>query len=199
MDNISAANDDVLRLPTRFAAGAGYYRMMARHDGPVIVCGGERFDKRCKSAHRTALADTRGRLELTVPVEKPYGRTWADTRVSLHGHWWETARTALESAYGRTPFFEFYADDFMPLLDPARFSTVAALNADFDRAIRKALGITASVVYSDDPAVRPQRVEPFEPEPYWQVRDQSLGFIPSLSILDMIFNLGPEALLELWR
>lgn len=189
-----------LRLPTRFAAGAAYYRMMARHDGPVVICGGERFDKRCKSAHRTAVADTRGRLELTVPVEKPYGRTWAETRVSLHGRWWEVATAALESAYGRTPFFEFYADDFLPLLSsPERFTTVAALNEAFDRSIRKALGLRAQVSYSTDPAVRPAAVEPFECEPYWQVRGAELGFIPDLSILDMIFNLGPEALLHLWR
>lgn len=35
-------------------------------------------------------------------------------------------------------------------------------------------------------------------EPYWQVRMDSLGFQPNLSILDLIFNLGPEAAIYLW-
>lgn len=188
-----------LLLPTRLAPPISYYRMMALHPGPVAICCGERFDKRCKAAHRFAIADTRGRLELTVPIEKPYGRTWADTWVSLHGCWWELMARALESAYGRTPYFEFYADDFLPLLaDPERFTTVAALNADFDRAIRRALFMDREVVYvdrgkpvalTDDGCGGGCSTE----RPYWQVRADSLGFISGLSVLDLIFNMGPEA------
>jgi len=186
----------VLLLPTRLAPGPAYYRMMAMHQGPVAICSGERFDKRCKEAHRFRIADTRGPLELTVPVEKPYGRTWADTRVSLHGRWWEVMATALESAYGRTPFFEFYADDFLPLIsDPGRFTTVAALNEAFDAAIRRAIGLQKEVTYVS--GGQPAAIGPYEPAPYWQVRAGKLGFMPGLSILDMIFNLGPETLLRL--
>lgn len=187
-----------LRLPTRLAPGPEYYRMIARHGGdePVIICSDERFDKRRKSAHRFAIADTRGRLDLTVPIGKPYGRTWAETSVSLHGRWWEVTSTALESAYGRTPFFEFLADDFLSLLRPP-FGSVAELNEGFDRAIRRALGLRTPVIYGGSGPLTP--IEPWEPEPYWQVRRESLGFISGLSILDMIFNLGPEALMELWR
>lgn len=185
---------DGLILPTRLAPPAEYYRMMALYAGPVGICTDERFDKRHKAAHRFAIADTRGRMEITVPIEKPYGQSWADTRVSLHGGWWELAARALESAYGRTPYFEFYADDFLPLLaDPGRFTTVAALNADFDRAIRRALGLQKEVSYVST-GVRPVEPEAWEPQPYWQVRAEKLGFIGGLSILDMLFNLGPEAL-----
>lgn len=198
-----------LLLPTRLAPPISYYRMMALHPGPVAICSGERFDKRCKAAHRFAIADTRGRLELTVPIEKPYGRTWADTRVSLHGGWWELMARALESAYGRTPYFEFYADDFLPLIaDPERFTTVAALNADFDRAIRRALFMDREVSYVDgaccgtaqsnmDFATSPSMLEVREC-PYWQVRADSLGFIGGLSVLDLIFNMGPEAGALIW-
>lgn len=185
-----------LLLPCRLAPPAAYYSMMALHEGPVSICLGERFDKRCKSAHRFAIADTRGPLELTVPIEKPYGRTWADTRISLHGDWWELMARALESAYGRTPYFEFYADDFLPLLaDPERFTTVGALCADFDRSIRRALALP-EVGYISTAAI-PAEVTPREFAPYWQVRADKLGFIPNLSVLDMIFNLGPEAQLLL--
>lgn len=186
---------DELRLPCRLAPTPAFYRMMARHAGPVVICGGERFDKRVKAAHRFEIADTRGPLQLTVPVEKPYGRTWADTRVSLHGRWWEVMSTALESAYGRTPFFEFYADDFLSLIaNPGEFTTIAALNFAFDRAIRRALDLQTPVIYSIDPDVQPTTpVAPFTPAPYWQVRADGLGFIPDLSILDLIFNLGPES------
>ena len=144
------------------------------------------------------IADTRGPLELTVPVAKPYGRTWADTSVSRHGAWFDVMWTALESAYGRTPFFEFYADDFRPLLlGVDDFGTVGELNFRFDLAIRRALGIQSPVIYSTEEA-SPVAIEPWQPQPYWQVREQQLGFIPGLSILDLIFNLGPETSL-LWH
>lgn len=188
-----------LILPTRFCPPPAYYRMMALHPGKVSICLDERFDKRCKSAHRTSIADTRGVLELTVPVEKPYGRTWAETRVSLHGRWWEVMTTALESAYGRTPYFEFYADDFLPIIaDPEKFTSVAALNAAFDVAIRRAIGL-AIPVEAAPAGSKPTAIQPWEPSPYWQVRREKLGFIGGLSILDMVFNLGPETLIYLQR
>jgi len=188
-----------LILPTRFCPPPAYYRMMVMHSGRVSICHDERFDKRCKSAHRTAIADTRGVLELTVPIEKPYGRTWAQTRVSLHGRWWEVMTTALESAYGRTPFFEFYADDFLPIIaNPDTFTTVSDLNARFDAAIRRAIGLNCPVEAAPQGAI-PVAVEPWEPEPYWQVRAEKLGFVGGLSILDMVFNLGPETLIYLQR
>ena len=186
-------------LPSRFCPSAAYYRMVALNpDATTVVCAGERFDKRRKDAHRMTVADTRGPLELTVPVAKPYGRTWADTVVSRHGDWWQVMWTALESAYGRTPFFEFYADDFRPLiLGVDSYGTVGELNFRFDLAIRRALGLTSPVVYSPVES-QPQLVEPWNPQPYWQLRADRLGFIPGLSILDLIFNLGPETSL-LWH
>lgn len=189
----------ILKLPSRLCPGADYYRMVALNpEATTIVCAGERFDKRRKEAHRFAVADTRGRLELTVPVAKPYGRTWADTGVSLHGRWWEVMWTALESAYGRTPYFEFYADDFKPLMiNAGDFGSVGELNFRFDLAIRRALGLTAPVIYSPSES-EPDEIEPWAPAPYWQVRADRFGFLPGLSVLDMIFNLGPETAL-LWH
>lgn len=168
---------------------------MAFHVGPIEILGGERFNKRCKEAHRFEIADTRGCLELTIPIAKPYGNTWADTRISDHGTWWETIPAALESAYGRTPFFEFYGPDLLPLLsDPGRFGSVAAMNEAVDRFIRRALDLTdIEVTYSRRANAQPAPLETAPAIPYWQVRAQQLGFIGGLSILDALFNLGPEA------
>jgi hypothetical protein len=188
-----AIDENTLILPSRFCPGMDYYALLAGHQGPVVINDAERFDKHCKEAHRCVIADTQGRLELTVPVQKPYGRTWADTRISLHGRWWEVMTVALESAYGRTPYFEFLADDFLSIIsNPESFTTVAALNAAFDRAIRRALGITAQVTHANLPGVPCAAIPPLTVAPYWQVRQASLGFIPNLSILDAIFNLGRE-------
>lgn len=188
-----------MKLPSRFCPGPEYYRLLALNPSEEItVCAGERFDKRVKSAHRMTIADTRGPLDLTVPIAKPYGRTWATTEVSRHNDWFQLMWTALESAYGRTPYFEFYADDFRPLLlGVDDFGSVGDLNFRFDCAIRRALGLTNPVSYSPSEA-DPMPIPTWQPEPYWQIRQESLGFIPNLSILDLIFNLGPETNL-LWH
>lgn len=191
------AFSDSLILPCRLAPPAEYYRMIALHPGAVAIAVGERFNKRCKAAHRFAIADTRGLIELTVPIEKPYGLTWDDTRISLHGNWWELMARALESAYGRTPYFEFYADDFIPLIsNPEKFGSVASLCLDFTRTICRILNIQKNIEQTSA-NVTPAEITKWQPAPYWQVRADKLGFIAGLSILDLIFNVGPEASLIL--
>ena len=49
-------------------------------------------------------------------------------------------------------------------------------------------------------AIRPKNPEAdpdFEPKPYYQVYQQKHGFLPNLSILDLLFNMGPESILYL--
>lgn len=188
-----------LILPTLFCPPPAYYHAMLMHDGPVIIDTATRFDKRMKQAHRCRIADTRGPMELTVPIAKPYGPTWNQVAVSLHGNWWEVHRLALESAYGRTPYYEFYADDFNRLFDPTTFTDVAELNCRFDVVIRRCLGLPVNVTHA--PLSTPDvKMPPMNDlGPYWQVRADKFGYISGLSILDMLFNLGPESLLILSR
>lgn len=161
-----------------------------------------RYNKSDKGTHRFTIADARGPLRLTVPVSHTdITMTWADVTVSDHGRWWETMPVALESAYGRTPFFEFYIDRILPVFSPEPI-TVTDLCAKADKIIRTILDIPDRTPNTDDekkiyvPAFFEQH---FNLPEYWQVRRDSLGFIPDLSILDLIFNLGPEAQLYLDR
>lgn len=155
----------------------------------------ELFDKRRKEMHRYTIADVNGPLTLTVPVVKPHGvprATWADVALSDHGEWWHVHRTALESAYGRTPFFEFYIDRFAPFVSreaPDLFPSVAAYVEAADRVISDLL-----LIHAQSPA--PGEIAGCrEQKPYWQPRQAQLGFLPGLSVLDLLFCLGPEAAL----
>lgn len=156
-----------------------------------------RYDKSQKDTHRFAIADTRGFLQLTVPVCHPQGRTWNDVAISGHGRWYQTIPVALESAYGRTPFFEFYIDRFMPLFQMQDMS-VSDLCVRADAIIRKTLDLPTKIVNIDEleqyDDLRNFKFNSMpDTPPYWQVRALDLGFIPNLSILDLLFNLGPEA------
>ncbi len=184
-------------LPPRLFPAAGYYALMAAHPAAAIHLGA-RFDKRLKAVHRYRIADVRGPLELTVPIVRPEGAAspqgvrWGDVGVSAHGRWWEVHSAALESAYGRTPFFEHYWPRLQPIFSqPQPGQTLADLIVRADAAVRAILALPTAV--RAEWACAQTAAPATNPGPYWQIRADALGFIPDLSILDLIFNLGPEA------
>jgi len=199
-------------LPPRLFAPVAYYAVAARY-GTVAVDAGMRFDKRCKAVHRYRIADTRGPLELTVPVARPSGSSsaagcpWDAVPVSAHGQWWQTHITALESAYGRTPFFDHYMEQLGPLFAPrplADNDTAGLLCLHAHSTVCRFLGLDVREVTPEEAMACGEGCDDFRKSmptvsetEYWQVRRHLLGFIPGLSILDLIFNLGPEAPLAL--
>lgn len=160
-----------------------------------------RFDKRDKGTHRFTIADTRGPLDLTVPIAKPHSSRcrWDEVGISTHGAWWDVHRVALESAYGRTPYFEYYIDRFLPMLTVGvdeRYPLLSSLATAWDDSIRDILGMSdAAADCTETARITPDTLADtaLRLTPYRQVRADRLGFIPGLSILDLIFNLGPEA------
>ncbi len=199
--------DKIALLNPQLFGSVAYYAAMAAY-GYVAIDTGIRYDKRFKSIHRYRVADTRGELSLTVPVGHPLPdgpRLWSRTLISDHGNWPHVHLTALESAYGRTPYFEFYVDRLRPLLQYRQISVVDfCLQADAE--IRRILDLPCEIVDINDvdpssPHIAdlrlPGALERYACGPYRQVRQAEFGFIPGLSILDLIFNLGPEAALEI--
>lgn len=202
--------DTPLCLPLRLFASVDYYAAMAAHRH-VIIDDNARYDKRQKSTHRMDIIDTHGIKTLTVPVSRPqnfHGQLrWSDIAISRHGLWWHVIDETLASAYGRTPFFEFYIDrlrQFFSASTPDTFPNVATLCRESDKAIRKILSLNTSISYTSDPSapvtatlnpatreatdsLNPTAIE------YYQVRRDKFGFVSHLSILDLIFNMGPES------
>ncbi|WP_289874465.1 WbqC family protein [Duncaniella muris] len=197
----------VLLLPPMLCAPAEVYARIAALGGEARFDWSRRFDKRFKDSHRFAIADTRGRLELTVPIAKPQSShcRWDEIRISDHGQWWDVHRVALESAYGRTPYFEFYIDRLLSMLTDGvcvRYPLLRDLAGAWDSWIRKTLELPAATDAESAPLTvceaGPADREIVLPQ-YWQIRADKLGFISGLSVLDLIFNLGPEAVIYLDR
>lgn len=201
-------NDRTGVFAPQYYGSVRYYAMLAAYRKAVIDSN-LRYDKRFKSVHRCTIIDTRAELTLTVPVAHrpsemhPYVRQWRRMMVSPHGQWWADHRVSLESAYGRTPFFEFYIDRFMPWL---KYSDVSIVDFDLglDEVVRHTLGLDTEVTYTTDSLdmasaddYRKNEFPAIRDVAYYQVRADKLGFHPGLSILDLIFNMGPEAPLVL--
>jgi hypothetical protein len=206
---MSQCHDKVALLPPMLFAPAGYYKVLAGYRRAVIDVSMV-YDKRMKSAHRYDIVDTRGELSLTVPVTKPGRRAdggkarWEDVTVSTHGSWWDVHRVTLESAYGRTPFFEFYFDVFKPFFAASQYVSgeypLMSLVTASDACICQILGIDTKLSVALSPGDTPDMVDDLramdfkavETAPYYQHRGNG-AFAAGLSVLDAIFNIGPEA------
>lgn len=201
-----------LALPPAYYGSVGRYALIWGA-GHASTAWDTLFDKRQKSAHRCVIADKQGTATLTASIAKPHGitrATWADVSLSDHGAWWRVHRSTLETAYGRTPFFEFYIDRLTPFLTDGvtdRYPTLRALDDAIDATLRTILGLTpaptvaasAAAALPVPPAALVAAENAAAAIPYWQVRAHTLGHIAGLSVLDLIFNLGPEAPLWLDR
>ena len=202
----------VLLSSTYFGPIQWYQKL---HRMPCII---EQHDHFVKQTYRNrcVIATANGTQTLTVPIERYDGTKCAmrDIRISDHGNWRHLHWNALVSAYGETPFFEFYADDLRPFFEK-RHTFLFDLNLDIMHTMCQLLDVRPQVTLSEQyivlpseddalvdfrEAIRPKHPLPdadFNPTPYYQVRAQRHGFLPNLSILDLLFNEGPEGIFYL--
>ena len=167
--------------------------------------------------NRCLIATTQGIQALTVPIIRGESPLIKDIRISDHGNWRHLHWNALQSAYGESPFFEYYQDDIRPF-----FTERWTFLLDFNEAIRAKIcelidmqpevGYTRTfetqaVLQRCSPSVsdfrsainpkHPEADADFDAKPYYQVYQQKHGFLPNLSILDLLFNMGPESIFYL--
>jgi len=201
-----------LLLSTTYFGPIQWYQKLYRAESVQI----ERWESFQKQTYRNRciIATTNGPQALTVPIERQFTiNCIKDIRISDHGNWRHLHWNALQSAYGESPFFDYYQDDIRPFFEQ-RWDYLL----DFNEAIRKKmcelLDIQPKVDYSKKftvyslsscvpdyrMVIRPKNPEPdpdFTPKRYYQVYEQKHGFLPNLSILDLLFNMGPESIFYL--
>ncbi|MDR1602615.1 MAG: WbqC family protein [Tannerella sp.] len=194
-------------LSTAYLAPVQYYCKMYTF-GSVVIEACENYVKQTYR-NRCLIVAGSGIQSLSVPVEKPQaGKCLTrDIRISEHSHWQQQHWHALVSAYGMSPFFEYYQDDFAPFYN-RRYTFLFDFNEALREMICTLLDICPSVRYSTRyetsvpndfrESIRPKRTvrdDTFCPRPYYQVFADRHGFLPDLSIADLLFNMGPESVL----
>lgn len=165
--------------------------------------------------NRCNIATPNGPTALTIPIERgSEGKSKTkEIRISEHGNWQHLHWQAIISAYNNTPFFEFYRDDFEPFYSK-KYHFLFDFNEQLRSLIVGLIDIECQVSYSEKyqkelmpsqfdfrDSIHPKKeisndLE-FAPIPYHQVFDRQNGFTPNLSIIDLLFNCGPESLLIL--
>lgn len=202
-----------LLAPTYFGP-VQWYQKLNRYE-TVLVERHETFQKQTYR-NRCLIATANGVQALSVPVTPPgRGGNNVEALVSDHGNWRHVHWNALKSAYGESPFFEYYADDLLPFFKE-KWETLFDFNLAICSKMCELLDIQpqiqltdhyitpeeAAVAGIDDyrQAINPKSPladEQFKPRRYYQVYEQRHGFIENLSILDLLFNMGNESVLWL--
>ena len=186
-----------------------WYQKLHRADVVQI----EKWESFIKQTYRNRclIATTNGIQTLTVPIVRNESPLIKDIRISDHGNWRHLHWNALQSAYGESPFFEYYQDDIRPFFEK-RWDYLLDYNEAICQKMCELIDIQPSIQYSSDFVAEPNNVSDyriainpkhpipdadFTPKPYYQVYSSKHGFLSNLSVLDLLFNMGPEGIFYL--
>ena len=191
---------------SRYAGSVDYYAAMLRY-GKVAIDLSEPFDKHHKHLNRMDIVGTNGCQQLSASLQKPNRRmVVGEVALSSHGNWRHTHWGALFSAYGRTPFFDYFADNLKQIYTDESIQTIASLNLTLHSAVIDFLDLDIETVVidnkndlaaSDALNLRDGVLTEQTLEPYYQIWSSKFGFQPNQSILDLLFNVGREAVFVL--
>ena len=197
-------------LQTTYFGPIQWYQKLYRYDQTLI----EKYDSYQKQTYRNrcVIATANGLQALTVPVEH---NAIKDLRISDHNQWRRVHWNALQSAYSESPFFDYYADDIRPFFEK-KYEFLIDFNEAIRQTICELLDIHPKVEHTTSfhspltphpspltdfrdviNAKHPQADADFQPRRYWQVFEGKHGFQANLSILDLLFNMGNEAIFYL--
>lgn len=157
--------------------------------------------------NRCSIATANGKMDLSIPVEKNSGKQYIrDVRLSSHNNWQQLHWKAIKAAYNSSPFFEYYEDDFAPFYEK-KYQFLLDFNMELLYLLTNLLDIKTTIdltetyieAHKNDfrEKIHPKRLnktdETFLDSVYYQVFSQKKGFIPNLSIVDLLFNMGNES------
>ena len=154
----------------------------------------ESFDNYVKQTirNRCLIADSSGVQVLTIPVEKEEGKIYTkDVRISAHHDWRHQHKAAFETAYMNSPYYLYYKDELFEILDRGH-KYLFDLNMDLTEKILEIMQWEKKIVPTQTFQGIQQNNTATDVKQYWQVFNCKNGFIPGLSIADLLFNTGPE-------
>lgn len=192
-------------LSTSYFPPIKYYKKIINHKEVYIEIH-ENFIKQTYR-NRCEIAGPNGMQSLVIPIEKKSGTKVKikDTKVSYDENWQKDHLKTFLSAYNKSPFFEYIIDDFNFVFNK-KFTFLLDLNYKCHEVICDYLRISSSINYTNEYqkegfysndyryTFQPKNRKKVNAEKnYNQVFIDKHGFIPGLSVIDLLFNEGNNA------
>jgi hypothetical protein len=196
-------------LSAAYLGPVQYFTKFLLYD-QIFIEARENYQKQ-SYRNRCVILSANGKLPLTVPVTKDAVKVFTkDIRIDNTLEWQKNHWTSIESAYSASPFFEFFMDDFLPFYCK-KYDFLLDFNMELLLMIMNHLELENPVKLTDQfhkepppgtddlrntihPKKRTRKTDPaFQPAFYYQVFQNRYGFVPNLSIIDLLFNEGPNA------
>ena len=190
-----------MTVSTAWFPPVGYFALLARY--PTVYIEACESYRKQTWRNRCRILTANGPMDLRVPVVHDGNRLITQIRIDWSTPWLRQNCYAIDSAYYSSPFFEHYRDELFDILERRR-ETLWDMNLDIIDFFCRKIGIAPEIIPTTDFVLSPEGdcrdlLSPKHPgpetvRPYWQVFRERFGFIDGLSVMDLLFNEGPESL-----
>lgn len=204
-------------LSTAYLAPIPYYACMM-HAPQLFVEQHEHYHKQTYR-NRCRIVAANGVMDLSIPVITYNNQDIRKVEIDYSKPWQRQHWLSLEAAYRSTPFFEYYQDDLKPFYQQQDIRFLFDFNAHLQQVICDLIDLHPQIHLTQDfvapgaaistetdfldlrDAIHPKKNLPevlrYCSQKYTQVFEQQLGFVADMSIVDLLFNMGPESILLL--
>jgi hypothetical protein len=192
-------------LPMFYLPPVEYFVQLNTYKPGILIEREEHFPKQTYR-NRANIYSPDGVLALTVPVvrgAKNHTKV-KDVKISYDFDWQRLHWLSLEACYRRSAYFEFYEDEFVQFYEK-KFPFLFDYNEQLLQFILKSIKLKIELKYTQsyEPeyasladfrnAINPKKESDFSQKPYFQVFEERKGFQKNLSMVDLLFNQGPNA------
>jgi len=193
-------------LSTAYLPPVHYVGLMLSASEVII----EKHETYLKQSYRNRceIYTANAKLALSIPVVKVNGNhTQIDAiKISEQSNWQVLHWRAIRSAYANSPFFLYFKDE-LEFFYQRKYENLFEFNYQMLTRVISLAGIRKNISFTEKFEKLPENVNDFrylispkipptqfEFQPYYQSFSEKHGFIPGLSILDVLFNMGPETM-----
>lgn len=195
-----------LLLPACYLPPISYFHTIQEHNLPLIIEKCEHFQKQSYRT-RARIASANGVQDLIVPIQHGNKERvpMKDIRISYEFDWQRLHWLSIQTAYRSSAYFEYYEDDFIRFYEE-KFAYLVDFNVAQLELILKSIKLKRTVGFTEEYVAEPSEMIDFRnlihpkkesilshPKEYYQVFSDKNGFYPDLSIIDLLFNQGPQS------
>lgn len=195
-----------LLLSANYLPAVSYFHAIHQQKAELLIEKHEHYPKQTYR-NRARIATANGILDLTVPIvhSRKDHVPMQDIQINYDHDWQRLHWLSIQTAYRSSAYFEYYEDDFAVFYEQ-KSTYLLDFNIQQLELILKILKISTKIAFTERyekeytgiidyrDRIHPKKASIYQnPKAYYQVFEERHGFLPDLSIIDLIFNQGPQS------